>query len=195
MIKLLPIVEGQGEIEAVPKLIHRIAKHHHINNLCVLPAQRRGEWPRVRRDFDRYFKAATLEDAPILWVMDFDCVDCLDPEADRNWLLDEARRIDPRQKVDVAFMVKEYESLFIHDPECLKSHFGVAFPEADFPADPESIRDAKGWISKRLPSGRAYKPTTDQTKLTAKVDIERLRQSSASFHRFESAVLKLASSS
>jgi len=93
MSRLLPIVEGYGDLAAVPLLIRRVL--HELHGRCdvdVLPPQRRGEWPRVKQDFARFFLSARLENAPILWVLDFDCADCIDVDAERNWALAEAAK-------------------------------------------------------------------------------------------------------
>lgn len=72
---------------------------------------------------------------------------------------------------------------------------GVRIPEGTaFAGDPESIRDVKGWLSKRFPPGKAYKPTLDQLKLTQLLDFPTLRASQAhSFHTLERALRFLAS--
>ena len=43
------------------------------------------------------------------------------------------------------------------------------------PPEPESIRDAKGWLSKYHLGGRSYKETIDQAALTAVFDIDAAR--------------------
>lgn len=39
------------------------------------------------------------------------------------------------------------------------------------PRSAESIRDAKGWISRRMPSGCSYRPTLDQAALATVLDL------------------------
>jgi hypothetical protein len=132
-----------------------------------------------------------MEGAPILWVMDYDCEGCNDVDRDLAELGQRAAGLLPGQSVEFAFMVMEFESLFLADFETL----GIVFPDmpknVDAPIAPESIRGAKEWISKARPKGLAYKPTTDQGRLAARVDLNRLRDRSPSFRRFESAVLRL----
>ncbi|XYH92323.1 hypothetical protein ACMHYB_31140 [Sorangium sp. So ce1128] len=51
----------------------------------------------------------------------------------------------------------------------------------------------KGWLSKRFPPGKAYKPTLDQLKLTQRIDFKVLRASQArSFRTLENALRFLA---
>lgn len=57
------------------------------------------------------------------------------------------------------------------------------------PADPESVRDAKGWVGRNLMSGRSYKPTTHQYPLTVAMRLPELRAAGlSSFRRLENAV-------
>jgi hypothetical protein len=48
-------------------------------------------------------------------------------------------------------------------------------PGSVFKGDPQSIRGVKEWLSKRMPAGRAYKPTLDQLALARMVDFQMLR--------------------
>ncbi|HEX7639602.1 MAG TPA: DUF4276 family protein [Burkholderiaceae bacterium] len=192
MTKVLPIVEGDGDLHAVPVLLRRVL-HERLGrfDVQVLPAQKRGELPKVRQEFRRFYLTALKEDASILWVLDFDCDDCLDHAHEREQLLLQARSINPVGRLDIVFMVKEFESLFLHDMGALRSAFPELPGDFSLPRQPESIRGAKEWISKCLPKGRAYKPTVDQAGLCAKLDLVRLKDVSASFARFEAAVAAL----
>ena len=192
MTKILPIVEGDGDLKAVPELLRRVL-HERLEryDVQVLPAQKRNELPKVRQEFRRYYLTALKEDAPILWVLDFDCVDCIDHAREREELLSQARAIDPRGRLEIVFMVKEFESLFLHDASVLQAAFPEFDDELELPAHPEAIRGAKEWISKNLPKGHAYKPTVDQVRLCAKLNLARLQQTSNSYARFEMAVANL----
>jgi len=189
MRRLLPIVEGHGDLEAVPLLVRRIL--HEIHNrydVDVLPAQRRGEWPRVKQEFERFFLSARLEQAPILWVLDFDCEACIDHEAERAWALQQAARLDATGVVDVVFMVKEFESLFLWERTALRDGFSERITDDALPPSPEEVRDAKGFVSALLPKGRSYKPTTDQARVTQRLNLALLKDRSPSFQRLERAI-------
>ena len=43
------------------------------------------------------------------------------------------------------------------------------------PADPEGIRDAKGWLSRHQADEGAYRPSVHQTSLTAAFDMAAAR--------------------
>jgi hypothetical protein len=76
----------------------------------------------------------------------------------------------------------EFESWFIAAAESIGGHREIA---ADIvaPDDPESIRDAKGWLSERMVAGRTYRPTLDQPALCAVFDIRAARARSRSFDK------------
>jgi hypothetical protein len=153
MRRILPIVEGDGDMKAVP--------------------------------------VALLERAPILWVMDYDCKECTDEARDVIALKKRARDIARSVPVEFVFMVQEFESLFLADEATTRKVFPDIPSTTAFPSHPESERDAKGWLSRARPKGLAYKPTQHQAKLAAQVNMNRLRDRSPSFVRFEAAVTSL----
>jgi hypothetical protein len=192
MRRLLAIVEGQGDAKAIPLLIRNILKARHIYDIKLLPPQRRGEYPVVAKNFDRLFEIAVrLEKAPILWVMDFDAEGCNCPYEAAQALLDRAAELRPGWPIEIAFLVKEYEVLFLHDENATRHVFPDLAKDKPFPSSPEKIRDAKGWISERLPSDKAYSATAHQEKITAQLNLDLLRQKSKDFAHLERAILKL----
>lgn len=191
MKRILPIVEGEGDLLAVPALIRRVAEAHGIYDLELLHPHKRGELPAVRRHFDAYLIDALKYGTPILWVMDYDCDQCHAVEDDLADLQQRARNTYKRQPVEFALMVKEFESLFLSDHESTCKLFPDIPAKTAWPADAETVRGAKEWISKARPKGLAYKETVHQVKLVHQLDLDRLRERSPSFQRFEQAVLRL----
>jgi hypothetical protein len=191
--RIQPVVEGHGDLSAVPELIRRVAHANSRYDVQVLPAQKRGDLPTIKPRLERFLRVALQEGASVLWVLDYDCDDCTDVTRDLAALSAQAFAISMPQKAEFVFMVKEFESLFLADHETTRAVFPDIPPTTDFPADPESVRGAKEWLSKARPKGLAYKPTTDQAKLTSQLNFDRLRDRSPSFRRFEAAVLKLLS--
>ena len=192
MSRLLPIVEGFGDMEAVPLLVRRLLHEVHLRfDIDVLPAQRRGEWPKVKREFERFYLSARIEDAPILWVLDFDCSECIDHIHERGWALAEANRIDPTGQLELVFMIKEFESVFLWEGTALRHAFPELRSNLALPENPEQIRDAKGWVTSALPKGRAYKPTADQARIAARLPLEEVLALSPSLQRLSAAVAAL----
>ena len=193
MKRLLPIVEGHGEDKAVPLLLRRILESQGIYETQILPARRYGEYPTVAKNFDNFFQAAIKEKAPILWVMDFDSKDYDCPVKEAQSLLSRAAALRPGWPLKIAFLVKEYETLFLIDEVASRTVFPDILPKTSFPECPENIRDAKGWLSKARPSpGMAYKETVHQVKITAHLNLDLLRARSLDFAHLERAVLELA---
>ena len=166
-----PVVEGDGDLRAVPVLIRRLLSSKELDNIHVLPPQRRGELPKVRAEFSRFLRVAQKENAPILWVMDFDCTDCTCAKREYEQLMARARIEIGDWPVEFCFMVKEFETLFLADEKTTREYFSIP-PTEVWPVEAEQIRDAKGTISRLLPKGQTYKPTLHQDKLAARVSLE-----------------------
>lgn len=191
MSKILPIVEGDGDVAAVPVLLRRILQAHSRFDVQILPPHKRGELPKVKANFERFFKTAALENVPVLCVLDFDCAHCLDAIKDEQELKEQAKKFHPLIDFEACFIVKEFESLFLCDEMGTRKVLPSIIKSTVFPANPEEIRPAKEWLSRAQPSGTAYKPTVHQAKLAAAVDLKVLRAKSPSYQRLESALLRL----
>jgi len=190
--KIQLIVEGDGDVLAVPVLVRRIFSAHGVFDASVAnPVQGRGDLPKVRRRFSDFFQAAALEQHPVLCVLDFDCEDCVDVLAEEENFRRMAEAILPGYPFQACFMVKEYETLFLSDPVTTRDVLPKVRAGYEFPQDPESVRDAKGALSAAQEKGWSYKPTVHQAKLSAQVDLGVLRENSPSYRRFEAAVLTL----
>lgn len=191
MSKLLPIVEGDGDVAAIPVLLRRILQTHNRFDVQILPPHKRGELPKVKANFERFFKAAALENVPVLCVLDFDCAHCVDVIKDEQDLKQQAKEFHPLINFEACFIVKEFECLFLWDEVGTRKVLPSIAKSTVFPGNPEEIRPAKEWLSKAQPSGIAYKPTVHQAKLAAAVDLNILRLKSPSYQRLESALLRL----
>lgn len=191
MPRLLMIVEGHGEVRSVPVLVRRILEKHERFDVQLLPAQRRGEYPSVTRHFENYFLAAIKDGAAILWVMDFDAKEYDCPYREAAELIRRAQALRPGWPLKVAFLVKEYEALFLHDEKATRAVFPDIPKKTQFPASPETIRGAKEWLSAERPKGSAYKETVHQEKITAHLDLDLLRERSPDFAHLERSVLAL----
>ena len=191
MPTIATIVEGQGEVEAVPILLRRIAQR--IRPQLVLDIPRPIRVPR-----QRVVKPGELEQAVrvgarlassggcilVLLDADTDCPKDLAPQ-----LLQRATEARPDQHIRVVLARTEYESWFLAAAESVAGRRDID-PSATRPDDPESIRNAKGWLSKHMPSGRSYRPTLDQAALTAIFDLDAAR-SAPSFDKLWRDVAEL----
>ena len=77
--------------------------------------------------------------------------------------------------ISVVMAKKEYEAWFIAASESLRGTRRLV-PDLNAPADPESIRGAKEWLSRHMPSNQPYAETTDQPALTAAFDLGAARR-------------------
>jgi hypothetical protein len=78
--------------------------------------------------------------------------------------------------------VREYEAWFLAAAESLGGHRGLA-DDLAAPANPEAIRDAKGWLRDHMPGSRKYAETSDQAAPTELFDVDMARRGSPSFER------------
>jgi hypothetical protein len=190
-----PIVEGQGEVAAVPKLLARLALEAGVYDLRV------SERDCIRANLselsspDRLARRVELArlsgpDA-ILVLFDADerCPVELVTSLQRAAL--EAARGTPCQ---VVIAKSEFESWFLAAMESLRGHCGIAI-DAPPVLSPEEPRDAKSRLESAMPRQRAYKPTTDQVILASRFDMGMAYSRSRSFRKLVKAFGELLSQS
>lgn len=78
------------------------------------------------------------------------------------------------RRIRVVLAKSEFETWFLAAAPSISGHRGLPADLAR-PPDPELIRDAKRWLSARITTGRAYRPTIDQPALTAVFDLDAAR--------------------
>jgi hypothetical protein len=185
------MVEGPGDAKAVPILLKRILKKNRIFDIDFPRPHIRGDLPKIKKNFTRFFADARQKKYPVLCVLDFDCDECREVEKEENNLKNEAEKLYPGYFFEACFIVKEFESLFLWDAKNTRKILPSIIDGYDFPEAPESIRDAKGELSKAQPKGYIYKPTIHQAELSREVDLDLLKSRSPSYQRLEKAVLSL----
>lgn len=161
---IAPIVEGHGDVAALPVLLRKIDP--------TVQVKRPVRFPRSKLLIqDQLVRAAQIASANIthlgavLLVIDADesCAATLGPELERQLL--EAL---PNRTCRVVLAVREFESWIVGgDPE-----YGVE--------NPDVAGDLKGRIQQRH---GVYKETADQARLMAVADLSLLEQKSRSFRR------------
>jgi len=175
-VKIAAIVEGHGECEAVPILIRRIA-------LDIAP----NFVPKVLSPFrvpaSRLSKEEELERTVVLAANKLQArggiviiIDCDDgcPAQDGPALLKRAVAVRNDIPISVIFAKREFEAWFLAAADSLRGRRGLP-NNLKPPEYPESIRGAKEWLSRQMPSGGSYKETTDQPALTALFDMSAAR--------------------
>lgn len=191
-MRIACIVEGHGEVEAVPILIRRIAasmdpavypKVLHPMRVASSKLVKEGE-------FERAVEFAARKcgvDGAIFIVLDCDdgCPAELGPA-----LLERAVAARTDRRIAVVLAKREYEAWFLAAGVSLRGKRGL--PNNLIPPDdPEGIRDAKGWLAERI-SGGSYSETTDQPALGAVFDMEAARTAD-SFDKCYREIVRLVS--
>ncbi|MEU8196609.1 DUF4276 family protein [Microbispora amethystogenes] len=183
-ITIASVVEGEGEVSALPVLLRRIAGTLSLWNVRIPPPRR---VPRTKLVAPGGVEDAVLQASyqvtgagGILLLIDSDddCPATLGPA-----LLDRARRARGDKEISVVLAHREFEAWFLAAAPSLAGHRGLADP-LEPPPDPEAIRGAKEWLSARKIDGTPYKPTVDQAPLAGAFDLELARKAAPSFDKF-----------
>jgi hypothetical protein len=177
-ITIACLVEGHGEVRAVPALLRRLAQHRDIWHLRVPTPQRVPRSRLVNRGELVTQVQAIARRVPgpggvlVLLDADDDCPAKLGVD-----LQAQAQAARPDKKVAVVLANKEFEAWFLASAGSLAAGF-------EPPPEPEAIRDAKGWLAHRM----RYRETVDQARLAAQFDLTAARQNARSFDKFCRAV-------
>ena len=184
MRPMASIVEGDGEVQAVPILLRRL-NDWKPGDTYVTPMTpikvRRDRFLNRDDEFNKYVLLAVAKCGADGWVLilldaDDDCPATLGAS-----VLHRVQGITPHARVSVVVANREYEAWFIAASASLDGKRGFV-RGADPVADPERPRDAKGWISSRIQSGR-YRETTDQPAFTAIFDMQQAFKGCRSFRK------------
>jgi hypothetical protein len=178
------VVEGYGEVEALPVLVRRIVE-------SIAPDR----WVDVRRpirvnrgtmlkegQLERYVELAARsggQDAAVMVVVDADddCAAEFGPE-----LQERARSQRPDVPTSVVLAVAEFEAWFLAAAASLGGSRGLP-AGLTAPPDAEGIRDAKGWLRSHRVDGLSYAPTVDQPALAARMSLAEARAGAPSFDK------------
>jgi len=153
---VVAIVEGDGEVAALPILLRRLAAWLSPQETVTIARP-----VRVRRDrflnrdpeFHRFIHLAASkagEDGWILVLLDADD-DC--PAVKGKEIVRRAVSVAPNRRVSAVLAKREYEGWFLAAASSLRHVRGFDAGE-DANVDAESVRNAKGWMSEHLQSGR-----------------------------------------
>ncbi len=178
------IVEGHGDVQAVPVLLRRLQQELRPDLYLDIPRPIRvgryrlvkeGELERVVELVARQLKRPCA----ILVLVDAndDCPKDLAPA-----MLARAQEARSDLPIGMVLAKHEFEAWFLAAIESLSGNRGLP-DTASAPPDPESVRDAKGYLRKLMTGGRTYSETVDQPALAARFDMQLARQRSVSFDK------------
>jgi hypothetical protein len=177
-----PIVEGYGDVEAVPILLRRLREMTQVFDIEVGKPIRQKRSALIQQDLLRRAVRLALLQAgvrAILILFDADdaCPAHLAPVI-QAWAQAEAGTIPAA----VVIACREYEAWFLGSIESLRGFRGI-LPGAIPHPDPEFPRDAKGQLEERMQAGQSYSETTDQPAMTATFDMAAAYGRCRSFRR------------
>lgn len=192
MPTIVTIVEGPGEVSAVPILIRRIAAAVEPSLVPRVPKPIRVKRGRFLKEneLERYVDLAARQagsDGRILILLDADD-DC--PAQRASEILKRATTVRSDRRLQVVLAQREYEAWFLAAADSIAGHRDLG-KDATAPTDPESVRDAKGWLTSRMPPGRAYRETRDQPALTMMFNLDQARRGARSFDKMWRTVVDL----
>jgi hypothetical protein len=179
-IKIGCIVEGHGEVEAVPLLIRRVADNLYPELQIVIPRPVRTPRNKIVKvgELERRVELAAQKiggQGAIFIILDSDD-DC--PAELGPTLLDRASQVRRNLPIAVVLAKQEFEAWFLAAAESLRGKRELK-NDIHSPRAPEAIRNAKGWLSERMGDNRTYRETRDQPALTALFDLEQARQANS----------------
>lgn len=183
MTRVSCIVEGHGEVAAVPVLLRRLAVWRSPQAYIDVQTPIRVHRDRfLNRDdeFSRHLQLAAGKCGDDGWILilldaDDDCPAKRGPE-----ILARARQVSPHRSISVVLANREFEAWFIGAAQSLDGHRGLKVSEADLTIDAEQPRDAKGWLRLRMDGG-TYGETTDQPAYAAVMNLEQALDRCRSF--------------
>lgn len=186
-----PIVEGHGELEALPVLLRRIAQAAAVPGGLRVNRPIRVKASSFLHDHPYFMKYVALagakaaqEHGSVLILLDCedDCPAELGPE-----LLERARAVRSDVNILVALAYREFETWYLTAARSLAGLNGLP---ADLvpPEKPEGIRDAKGWLGDRMDV--PYDETTHQPQYADAFDLA-AASANASFRRLRACIESL----
>lgn len=189
MQNIQPIVEGHGDVPAVPILIRRLIAATQTYELEVgrpirQPRGRLVKEDSLRRAVKLALKQPGCAAILVLFDGDDDCPKELVP-ALRTWARSESGRVP----CEIVVAKREYEAWFLASLESLRGSRGIR-ADASPPGDPESVRGAKELLEAHMACG-SYFEKIDQPSLTSAFDMA-AAYSCRSFRQMVTAFGRLA---
>ena len=192
---IIAIVEGRGDERALPSLIRRILHERLFRyDIGIGKSQVAKGKENLVGKFEKFVEYAMGENpSAILVLVDAD-EDC--PVELARGLARKAEALNAPVPIAIVCAKSEYETWFIcslsdSEGSGIRRNLGLQ-SSVVCPENAESIRDAKSWLTGRMPRNRAYNPPTDQDDLTHHIAIELVLKKSRSFRRLCDAVRELA---
>lgn len=186
----MPIVEGDGEVEAVPILMRRylaIKRRWDLQIARPKNAHGCGNLTKIG-GLERFIELAFRERncSGVLVLMDADSEEACPVKLAADFV-SRIHAHGARYPTAVVFARREYEAWFVASLSTIAGASGVS-PEAVFEGEVEDLVGPKQWVSRNFPRDRIYKETEDQAPMTDLIDFCVAATKSRSFRRFTNAM-------
>lgn len=183
MKRVAAIVEGYGDVTAVPVLLARLGALFSEAIIANNPI-RAGEWKSIiaKDALPKFLELAHSRQTDLILVaLDLDDHCPVEEYKKASEIIDTWRngRVIP---VEVVFFNREYETMFLHCPEDITDNVISARH-----LNPELLRDAKGAVKEII--GRRYKETQDQVAFSKKIDLHKLYDRSRAFRKLCKSII------
>lgn len=198
MPKIVPIVEGTGDLLAVPELLKMVLISLNRTNVYIdapLNAHGKGNLT-IAGGVEKFIKNAfTRRDCGAVLVL----IDADEKKnggkcavAQANALVKRVKQVGILFPVAVVVANCEYENWFLASLDSIKGknwgeQSGIS-ADAKYEGGVEDKCNVKTWLTEHLPTVRIYREAIDQAVLTRLIDIDRAKTNSRSFRRLCHAV-------
>ena len=163
MTTIIPVVEGPGDVAALPELLGRILLER-FNRTDVIVAQGKSRVvtangrQKLESKLENFLQHAQNkpECDAILVLLDADD-DC--PVNLAQGILKRCEQLGLTSPVEIVCAHRSYESWFLASLDTIKGQRGIS-DTAALSQDAEDIQNPKQWLTNQMPDGQAYKETT-----------------------------------
>jgi len=188
-LSIAPIVEGDGEVVAVPILLRRLIPYLWADGFAEILRPIRQPRDRLVHNKEECLKNSILLAAAKLKQLDVEGAaslilvlcdaddDCVKTLAEQMGAV--ASAAASQHSVLTILAVQEYETWFVGAAESLNRFLHRT---GESPKDPEQSGSKKRWIEDRF-KGTKYSETVDQARMTAAMDLTLCRQRCPSFDK------------
>lgn len=188
-LNIATIVEGDGEVVAVPILLRRLIPHLCADAFAEILRPIRQPRDRLVYNKDECLKNSILlaaaklkqlkfrDSASLILVLCDADEDCVKTLAEQMGAV--ASEAASQHSVSTILAVREYETWFVGAAESLERFLQLT---GDIPENPEQSGSKKRWIEDRF-KGTKYSETVDQARMTATMDLTRCRLRCPSFDK------------
>lgn len=184
MISIASIVEGDGEVSALPILLRRLFEWRPGAAYAQpLPPIRvhRDRFLNREEEFRKQLLLAAAKCGDQGWILvvldaDDECAATLAAEVYRR-----AQQYVAHRRLSVVIANREFEAWFIAAARSLDGHRGFRFPEGKA-IDAEIPRDAKGWLRHHMEGG-TYREVLDQPAFAQRIELQQAFDNSRSFRK------------